>query len=90
MEIKGIKYISPTFDNSGYAKASRGNILALHRLGIPLTLSPVSFEKMRPDLGIDGPILQGLVNKEIDYNIVITHLTPEFWEKHKVFGGDED
>lgn len=81
MEIKGIKYISPTFDNSGYAKASRGYILALHKLGIPLTLRPVSFETARPDLGEDGNILQSLVNKDIDYNIVITHLTPEHWKK---------
>jgi glycosyltransferase involved in cell wall biosynthesis len=82
MEIKGIKYISPTFDNSGYAKASRGNILALHKLGIPLTLSPVSFEQARPNLGDDGVILESLVNKQIDYNIVFIHLTPEFWDKH--------
>lgn len=80
MEIKGIKYISPTFDNSGYAKASRGNILALHKQGIPLTLSPVSFEKARPELGEDGEVLKGLVNKTIDYNIVLTHLTPEHWK----------
>jgi glycosyltransferase involved in cell wall biosynthesis len=81
MEIKGIKYISPTFDNSGYAKASRGNILALHKLGIPLTLSPVSFEKARPELGTDGSILRSLVDKDIDYNIVLTHLTPEHWQQ---------
>ena len=81
MEIKGIKYISPTFDNSGYARASRGNILALHKLGIPLTLAPISFEKLRPDLGKDGEVLQSLVNREIDYNIVIIHSTPEFWAK---------
>lgn len=83
MEIKGIKYISPTFDNSGYAKASRGNILALHKQGIPLTLSPTSFEKLRPDLGEDGKILEGLVDKDIDYNIVLIHLTPEHWNKLK-------
>jgi len=82
MEIKGVKYISPTFDNSGYAKASRGNILALHKKGIPVTLSPVSFEHARPDLGEDGAILKSLVNKQIDYNIVFIHLTPEFWGKH--------
>ncbi len=83
MEIKGIKYISPTFDQSGYAQASRGNILALHELGVPLTLSPISFEQARPDLGKDGKILEGLVEKEIDYNIVIIHTTPEFWHKFR-------
>ncbi len=83
MEIKGIKYISPLFDGSGYAKASRGNIMALRSLGVPLTLSPISFEKIHPDLGQEGEILKSLVNKEIDYNIVLIHTTPEFWERHK-------
>jgi glycosyltransferase involved in cell wall biosynthesis len=83
MQIKGIKYIAPIFNNSGYAKASRGNILALHERGIPLTLKPVSFEELQPDLGKDGEILNGLVDNDIDYNIVILHLTPEHWNKLK-------
>lgn len=86
MEIKGIKYISPVWDNSGYAKASRGNILALHKAGIPLTLAPVSFEDAHPDLGKDGDILRSLVNKDIDYNVVIIHTTPEFWAGHREEG----
>jgi len=83
MEIKGIKYIAPMFDNSGYAKASRGNILALHGQGIPLTLSPISFEELKPNLGAEGKILNSLVEKDIPYNIVIIHTTPEFWSKYK-------
>lgn len=83
MEIKGIKYIGPIFDGSGYAQACRGNILALHKLGVPLTLSPISFEQIRPDVGKYGDTLKDLVRKDIDYNIVIIHSTPEFWEKHK-------
>lgn len=83
MKIKGIKYISPTFDASGYAQASRGNIMALHSLGVPLTLAPVSFEKAKPDLGEEGKLLKSLVNKEIEYNIVIIHTTPEFWSKER-------
>jgi glycosyltransferase involved in cell wall biosynthesis len=86
MEIKGIKYIAPCFNNSGYAKASRGNILALHKLGVPLTVKPISFEKAMPDLGEDGRIIRGLVNKDIDYNIVLIHSTPEFWSSHKEDG----
>ena len=76
MEITGIKYIAPIFDNSGYAQAARGYALALHRLGIPITLSSVSFEKARPDLGAYGKILYSLDGRVIDYNIVITQLTP--------------
>lgn len=83
MKIKGIKYIAPCFDQSGYARASRGNILALHSLGIPVTVSPISFEKIHPDLNEHGKIITSLVNKEIDYNIVIVHSTPEFWEQYK-------
>lgn len=86
MEIKGIKYISPTFDYSGYGKASRGNILALHNAGIPVTVSPISFEKEKSDLGEEGRIIRELVNKDIDYNIVIMHSTPEFWNQLKEAG----
>ena len=82
MEIRGIKYISPLFDASGYAQASRGYVLALHKMGIPITVSPVSFENTTPNLGEDGKILYDLQDKKIDYNIVITHLTAEWWEKH--------
>jgi len=78
MEIKGIKYTAPMFDNSGYAQAARGNVLALHKLGIPLTINPISFEDKEPELGESGRILKSLVNKNIDYNINVIHTTPEF------------
>ena len=81
MEVKGIKYIGPIFDVSGYSQACRGNILALHSLGVPITLSPISFEKTKPNLGGEGKLLEGLIGKKIDYNIVIMHLTPEHWHK---------
>ena len=79
MDINGIKYTAPIFDGSGYAEASRQYILALHRMGIPLTLEPVSFEPARPDLGETGRILESLVDKKIPYNIKIMHLTPEHY-----------
>jgi len=83
MKIRGIKYFGPMFDHSGYGQASRGYILALNRLGIPLTLKPITFEKEVPNWGEEGVILGDLVNKDIDYNVVILHTTPEFWEKHR-------
>lgn len=82
MEIKGIKYIAPLFDASGYAQASRGYVLALHKLGVPITIDPISFESNAVELGEDGGILYELQDKKIDYNIVITHLTPEFWARY--------
>jgi len=86
MEIKGIKYTGPVFDGSGYAQAVRGNIMALHKLGVPLTVNSISFEHLRPELGVVGKVINKLVDKKIDYNINIIHTTPEFWENHKEEG----
>ena len=86
MEIKGIKYTGPMLDNSGYARACRGNILALHKLGVPLTVAPISFENIRPDLGEEGKIINSLIDKKIDYNVKIIHCTPEFWPKQREQG----
>jgi len=82
-KITGIKYVGPIFDNSGYAKACRGNIFSLLTQGIDITLLPTSFEKSSPELGEDGKILKALVNKAIDYNVVVVHTTPEFWSRYK-------
>lgn len=79
MEIKGIRYTGPFLDNSGYGKAARGNILALHNAGVPLTLSPISFEECRPDLGKEGDVIRSLINKNVDYNVNFIHTTPEHW-----------
>jgi len=87
MEIKGIKYVGPFFDVSGYAQASRGYALALNQLGIPITLKVISFEQgERPDLGRDGEILKSLVDKPVDYNVVIIELTVEHWAKMREAG----
>ena len=83
MEIKGIKYTGPVFDSSGYAKACRGNILALNNAGIPITINPISFENIKPSLGKEGEILRTLVNKNITYNVNLIHTTPEFWSKYR-------
>ena len=84
MEIKGIKYTGPIFDNSGYAKACRGNIMALYKLGVPLTLNSISFEQAKPELiGEESKVLGELANKNIDYNVNLIHTTPEFWEKYR-------
>jgi glycosyltransferase involved in cell wall biosynthesis len=79
MEIKGIRYVGPLFDGSGYGQAARGYLLALHKAGMPITLRAVSFEREVPDLGATGALLNSLVDKDIDYNVEIIHLTPEHW-----------
>lgn len=82
-KIKGIKYIGPCMDNSGYGKQCRNDILSLLTQHVPLTVQPISFEGNHPDLGKDGNKLKELINKDIDYNVVMVRTTPEFWEKYK-------
>ena len=79
MEIKDIKYTAPFFDGSGYAEAARQYVIALHKLGVPLTLESVSFEHARPDLGPGGVIINSLIDKKIDYNVKIVQLTCEHY-----------
>lgn len=76
-KITGIRYTAPVADSSGYARASRDYILALHNAGVPVTINPVSFERARPNLGKNGQVINSLINKQIDYNVNLIHLTPE-------------
>ncbi len=77
--MKGVKYIGPIWDFSGYGEASRNYILALHKAGVPLTVQPHCFDKNAPPVGSDEEreILASLVGKAIDYDVVIVHLTPD-------------
>ena len=86
MRITGIKYIAPILDGSGYAQAARGNVVALHKAGVPVMVNPISFEHARPSLGKDGDIIQGCINNPVDYNVVLIHTTPEFWSQHREEG----
>lgn len=65
--------------NSGYGEASRSYVLALHAAGIPLTVHPHCFEPDPPPVGTasERAIFDSLVNKDIDFDIVIVHLTPD-------------
>ena len=77
--MAGVKYIGPLFDGSGYSEAARNYVLSIHKQGYPITVSPITFEQTRPDLGADGQVLHSLVNKKIDYDKVIVHSTPNLW-----------
>lgn len=81
-----IKYWSAFFDSSGYGSCSRHYVKALNGCGADLTLSPVSFEKTRPDLGEFGEYLNKYVSRYIDYDINLIHLTPEHYPLYKEDG----
>jgi replicative DNA helicase Mcm len=65
--------------NSGYGEASRNYVLALHRAGVPVTVTPHCFERNPPVVGsaADRETLKEIVNKDIDFDVVIVHLTPD-------------
>ena len=86
--MKGIKYVAPIFDNSGYSSASREYILALHKFGIPITVKPFCFETNQKPFGDASKreIINSLVNKDIKYDIVISQLTPDMALKNREEG----
>lgn len=77
--MRGVKYIAPFYDFSGYGEASRNYILALHRAGVPLTIEARRFDVNPPDIASaeERAILQSLEGKKIDFDIVVVHLTPD-------------
>lgn len=90
-KMKGIKFIGPLLDNSGYAESSRQFVKGLHKKGIPVMVKIVSFERNYPYLGKETTDLFESLKAEIDYDVVLMHLTPEhfpiFKEKGKFNAG---
>lgn len=77
--MKGIKYIGPYNDHTGYGQASRGYILALHRKEVPLIIEPFCFERNPPEvLSVEErEIFNSLEKSSVDFDKVIIHLTPD-------------
>lgn len=82
----GIKYWSPFMDASGYGSCSRQYIKALVDCGADITLSPVSFEQVKPDLGDLKKYIDKHINRQIDYKINLIHLTPEHYPLYREKG----
>ena len=80
----GIKYIGPVLDYSGYGEAARGYIFSLHEKGIPLTVSPRNFDINPPPIADKEKkeILDSLIDKDINYDTVIIHLTPDLYPRY--------
>lgn len=74
-----IKWAGPFWDASGYASATRDYALALHRWGVPITIHARCFEPGPPKVGVgqDLGVLESLEDKEVDYSIVVSQLTPD-------------
>ena len=81
-----IRYTNPTSDGSGYASCGRSYIKALIDYGHDVTINQVSFEAARPDLGDFYSYLNPNLNRSIDYEFNIIHLTPEQYPTHFQYG----
>ena len=77
--MRGVKYIGPVFDGSGYGEAARNYVLAIHRQGYPISVTPIEFEDQKPELGEDGVLLRSLCERCVEVNKVIIHSTPDLW-----------
>lgn len=86
--MKGIKYIGPISDFSGYANAARNYILSLHERGVPITVQPRNFDINPPKVMTDEQkqIFDFLTGRPITYDIVITHLTPDLHPLYRESG----
>jgi glycosyltransferase involved in cell wall biosynthesis len=77
VRIQGLKIVSCVFDGSGYGQGVRNWIRGLYKMGVPLWLQPMSFEKDRPDLKEEGPILEALSRTPRPYDVNFVRLSPE-------------
>ena len=84
--MKGIKFVAPFLDNSGYAEASRQFVKGLVQNNIPVMIKSISHEENHPDLGKETTDLLNSLKAEIDYDVVLVHLTPEHFPYFKEEG----
>lgn len=74
-----LKWKGPVSDPSGYGQANRDYVQALYN-NMPegnLTVNPLNHEYMHPTYyGEIGKTLQKLIDKSIDYDVVVNHCVP--------------
>lgn len=81
--MQGLKYVGPVWDRSGYAEACRNYIFSLYKRGVPLTVHPQCFENDAPPISNQEhkEILDELVHKDIPYDTLLIHLTPDLYPR---------
>ena len=76
--IEGIKYIAPR-GNSGYSEAAKDYMIGLHQANIPISWQQMVFDETEHQIGARNQIVNSLLDKDIKFNKVILHTTPEHW-----------
>lgn len=73
-----LRWIGPVFDTSGYASATRGYLRGLiESKEFDLSVGAVTFEKEKTTHGNFTDLVKPVLNREIEFDIQVTHLTPE-------------
>lgn len=88
--MKGVKYVGPIWDYSGYGAASRSYVLALHKAGVPISVHPHCFDNGAPNVASmeEKAILDSLVGRDVPFDVGIVHLTPDLLTSYaKAFEG---
>ncbi|MCK5019852.1 MAG: hypothetical protein KAS32_22525, partial [Candidatus Peribacteraceae bacterium] len=82
--MRGIKYVGPVLDFSGYGEAARNYVLSLSARGIPITVTPRNFDPNPPPIADKSKRekLDSLIGKNIQYDVVIIHLTPDLYPRY--------
>jgi len=77
-QIKGIKYVAPT-GTTGYANAALDYMYGLCHRNISVTWKPLQFDYTPIPNDQRGKVCRSLIDKDIAYNVVMMHSTPEHW-----------
>lgn len=81
-----IKYIGPAKDYSGYGEAVRHDIGSLVSAGIEVTCQIPHYTKESTDFGKLGEIVDNLEDRQIDYQVVVIHTTPDQFRRYREEG----
>ncbi|HEC66032.1 MAG TPA: glycosyltransferase family 1 protein [bacterium] len=79
--IEGKKWISCFADFSGYGSAARNYVFSLYKKGVPITIQSRNFDPFPPEVmdKEQKELLDYLAKKNIPYDKVIVHLTPDLY-----------
>lgn len=84
-EFKGITYIGQ-YGTSGYATATKGNLIHFFTKGIPVSWMPLYFDNSQlSDECFYNAMIKSLIKKPIEhYDTVFVHCTPDIWPEMRV------
>ena len=82
-----LRYVGAVNDSSGYASAARGYINALiDTQQVNLTVRVASFEKQKTDHGDLGERIKPYIERPVEVQVQILHLTPENYPSYSQMG----